>query len=77
MPIGAQSSTHPRAGAERHSEELARSQIERIAFASCNPVTFARDAAILCGTGFKIEWIDVIDQFRWSPHVELVAAFHR
>lgn len=67
----------PRAGAERQTIELAASKIARIAFVSCNPVTFARDAAILCGSGFKIAWLDVVDQFRWSSHVEMVAAFER
>ena len=67
----------PRAGASAQTQELARSRISRIAFVSCNPTTFARDAAILIGAGFRMNWLDVVDQFRWSPHVELVAAFER
>lgn len=67
----------PRAGAERQVGALAESKVTRIAFVSCNPVTFARDAAILAGAGFSIAWVDVVDQFRWSAHVELVAAFRR
>lgn len=65
----------PRAGAKAQCEALANSAPPRIAFVSCNPVTFARDAKILCDAGFAIDWIQVVDQFRWSPHVELVAQF--
>ncbi|EAU48254.1 class I SAM-dependent RNA methyltransferase [Salipiger bermudensis] len=65
----------PRAGAEAQVAELARAGIPRIAFVSCNPVTFARDAAALDAAGYVIDWLQVVDQFRWSTHVELVAAF--
>ena len=65
----------PRAGAEAQVTELARAGIGRIAFVSCNPVTFARDARILLSEGFSLDWIQVVDQFRWSSHVELAAAF--
>ena len=66
----------PRAGAEAQTRELAKAQLPRIAFVSCNPVTFARDAEILTTVGYGIEWIDVVDQFRWSSHVELAAKFN-
>ncbi len=67
----------PRAGAERQVEALAASEIPHVAMVSCNPVTFARDAARLVQAGFGIAWMDVVDQFRWSSHVEIVAAFTR
>lgn len=67
----------PRAGAEAQTRELARSRVPVIAAVSCNPVTFARDARILTDAGWRIDWLQVIDQFRWSPHVELVARFAR
>ena len=67
----------PRAGAEAQIATLARSTIGRVAMVSCNPVTFARDAEVLIDAGFEIEWLDVVDQFRWSVHVELVALFTR
>lgn len=67
----------PRAGAEAQVAEICQSDIQRIAFVSCNPVTFARDAALLTNAGYKMEWLDVVDQFRWSTHVELVALFAR
>ncbi|MEP1612928.1 MAG: class I SAM-dependent RNA methyltransferase [Roseobacter sp.] len=63
----------PRAGAEAQIAELARSSVPVIAYVSCNPVTFARDAAVLCAAGYHLEWIQVVDQFRWSAHVELAA----
>ena len=65
----------PRAGAEAQVAELARAGIPRIAFVSCNPVTFARDAAALDAAGYVMDWLQVVDQFRWSTHVELVASF--
>lgn len=65
----------PRAGAEAQTIELAKAQIPIIAAVSCNPVTFARDAAILTEAGYTLDWVQPVDQFRWSPHVELAARF--
>ncbi len=67
----------PRAGAEAQIETLAASEVKIIAMVSCNPVTFARDARTLVDAGFAMPWIQVVDQFRWSPHVEVVASFTR
>jgi 23S rRNA (uracil1939-C5)-methyltransferase len=67
----------PRAGAEAQIETLAKSDIKTIAMVSCNPVTFARDAKTLVDAGFAMPWAQVVDQFRWSPHVEVVAPFTR
>jgi 23S rRNA (uracil1939-C5)-methyltransferase len=44
---------------------------------SCNPATFARDARTLIDTGFALERVLPVDQFLWSPHVELVGVFQR
>ena len=63
----------PRAGAEAQVMELARARVRRIAMVSCNPVTFARDTAILIRAGYNLGAVQVVDQFRWSPHVEVVA----
>ncbi|MHA6324474.1 class I SAM-dependent RNA methyltransferase [Roseivivax sp. CAU 1753] len=65
----------PRAGAEAQIAELATARIPRIAHVSCNPVTFARDAATLVAAGYRLDWLQVVDQFRWSTHIELVASF--
>jgi 23S rRNA (uracil1939-C5)-methyltransferase len=67
----------PRAGAEAQIATLAESEIKTVAMVSCNPVSFARDAGMLVDAGFVMPWIQVVDQFRWSPHVEVVAAFTR
>jgi 23S rRNA (uracil1939-C5)-methyltransferase len=65
----------PRAGAEAQSHTLAKSKVPVIAYVSCNPATFARDARILIAGGYKLDWIQVVDQFRWSAHVETAARF--
>lgn len=67
----------PRAGAEAQVHQLAASQIPTIAMVSCNPVTFARDAKTLTQAGFALNSVEVVDQFRWSPHIELVGCFTR
>ena len=67
----------PRAGAEAQVAELAKADVAKIAMVSCNPVTFARDAATLIAGGYTMQWVDVVDQFRWSSHIELAAAFTR
>jgi 23S rRNA (uracil1939-C5)-methyltransferase len=67
----------PRAGAEAQTDRLAHSKVPVIAAVSCNPVTFARDARSLAKGGYRLDWVQVIDQFRWSTHVELVARFQR
>jgi 23S rRNA (uracil1939-C5)-methyltransferase len=67
----------PRAGAKEQSALLARSSVPRIAFVSCNPATFARDAKTLIEGGYRLDWVKPVGQFRWSTHVELVGAFTR
>lgn len=65
----------PRAGALEQTKILAQSKIKKISFVSCNPATFARDAKILINGGYTLDWVQIVDQFRWSAHVELVAQF--
>jgi 23S rRNA (uracil1939-C5)-methyltransferase len=67
----------PRQGAEAQAQELARSKVPAIAAVSCNPATFARDARILLAGGYKMTAATPIDQFRYSPHVEIAARFER
>lgn len=67
----------PRAGARAQTEAIAASRLSRLAAVSCNPVTFARDARLLAAAGFRLDRVQVVDQFRWSTHVELAAAFVR
>ena len=65
----------PRAGAEAQVRALAEARMPVIAAVSCNPVTFARDARHLLAAGYRMGPVTVVDQFRWSPHVEVVAGF--
>ena len=65
----------PRAGAQAQTAALAAAGVPVIASVSCNPVSFARDAQVLVAAGYRLDWIHVVDQFRWSPHIELVARF--
>jgi 23S rRNA (uracil1939-C5)-methyltransferase len=67
----------PRAGAAEQAAELARSAVARVIGVSCNPATFARDARTLLDAGFRLERLLPVDQFLWSPHVELVGVFQR
>jgi 23S rRNA (uracil1939-C5)-methyltransferase len=66
----------PRAGASRQAEALAASAIETVVAISCNPATFARDAAKLVG-GYRLERVTPVDQFVWTPHLELAGVFRR
>lgn len=67
----------PRAGAEAQVKELAGAATPVLVAVSCNPATFARDARILVDGGYRLGSVQVIDQFTFSHHVELVAAFSR
>ncbi|MBB5571675.1 MULTISPECIES: class I SAM-dependent RNA methyltransferase [Rhizobium] len=67
----------PRAGAEFQSKELARSTVKKIVAVSCNPLTLARDLALLVESGYRITKVTPIDQFLWSSHVEVVAALEK
>lgn len=67
----------PRAGAREQAAQLARSRAARIAYVSCNPSSFARDAKIICEGGYRLDWVQPVGQFTWSTHVELAAAFSR
>jgi 23S rRNA (uracil1939-C5)-methyltransferase len=67
----------PRQGAQAQVQQLAASKIAVVVAVSCNVATFARDARILIDGGYKIEGVTPVDQFRHTPHVELVARFKR
>ena len=67
----------PRQGAEAQARHLAASKIPVVVAVSCNVATFARDARILIDGGYRIESVTPVDQFRHTPHVELVARFKR
>lgn len=67
----------PRAGAREQAEQLAAATTPVIAYVSCNPSTFARDAETLCKGGYRLDWVQPVGQFRWSTHTELAARFSR
>jgi 23S rRNA (uracil1939-C5)-methyltransferase len=67
----------PRQGAQAQVTQLAASKIAVVVAVSCNVATFARDARILIDSGYSIEGVTPVDQFRHTPHVELVARFKR
>ena len=67
----------PRAGAEAQARDLARSEVKTVIAVSCEPRTFARDAAILVAGGYRLERVTPVDQFAWSSHVEIVGVFRR
>ncbi|WP_066819943.1 class I SAM-dependent RNA methyltransferase [Sphingomonas mali] len=67
----------PRAGARDQAAGLALATTPVIAYVSCNPSSFARDAQMICEGGYRLDWIQPVGQFRWSTHVELAARFSR
>lgn len=67
----------PRAGCAEQAREMSTCKVKRLVGVSCNPATFARDARVLCDGGYRLESVQVVDQFTWSAHVELVAVFTR
>ena len=67
----------PRAGAEAQARQLARSKVPRLAYVSCDANSFARDTRILLDGGYRIGPVTPVDQFLWSSHIELCAAFQR
>lgn len=67
----------PRAGAEEQVKQIAVSAVPAVAYVSCNPASFARDAKLLVAGGYRLDWVRPVGQFRWSTHVELAARFSR
>jgi 23S rRNA (uracil1939-C5)-methyltransferase len=67
----------PRQGAEAQARELAASIVPVVVAVSCNPTTFARDACILVGGGYRLARVTPVDQFLYSAHVEVVACFKK
>jgi len=67
----------PRAGAREQAGQIAASKVPAVAYVSCNPSSFARDAKTLVEGGYTLESVQPVGQFRWSTHVELVGVFRR
>ena len=67
----------PRAGAREQVQAIAKSDLARVGYVSCNPSSWARDAKTLVDAGFRLEKLRPVGQFRWSTHVELTSLFVR
>jgi 23S rRNA (uracil1939-C5)-methyltransferase len=67
----------PRGGAEPQARAIAASEVPLVVYVSCYARSFARDAALLCEGGYQLKRVDAIDQFRFSPHIEIVGIFRR
>lgn len=67
----------PRAGAQAQALELARSKVGTVIAVSCEPASFARDAATLVAGGYELARVTPVDQFRYAAHVEMVGVFRR
>jgi 23S rRNA (uracil1939-C5)-methyltransferase len=67
----------PRAGASAQADMLAKSEVPKLVAVSCNPGTLARDLRILVDGGYRIGRVVPVDQFLFSPHIELVAGLSR
>lgn len=67
----------PRAGAREQISQLALSDVQRIAYISCNPSSWARDGRMLVEGGYRLVELRPVGQFRWSTHVELASLFVR
>jgi len=67
----------PRAGAREQVERIADSAVPRVVYISCNPSSWARDAALLVDAGYRLAELRPVGQFRWSTHVELASLFVR
>ena len=67
----------PRAGAQAQALEIAKGQAARVIGVSCNPVSFARDAALLRAGGYSLVQVTPVDQFVYGAHIELVGTFTR
>ena len=65
----------PRAGAKEQVARIAESTVARVAYISCNPSSWARDAAALIAGGYRLAELRPVGQFRWSTHVELASLF--
>jgi 23S rRNA (uracil1939-C5)-methyltransferase len=67
----------PRQGADAQARQIAASALTRVVAVSCDPGTFARDAATLVQGGFTLDRLIAVDQFKWTAHVEIAALFTR
>jgi 23S rRNA (uracil1939-C5)-methyltransferase len=65
----------PRGGCPEQAQAMASARVRTLVGVSCNPATFARDARILCEGGYRLQSLQIVDQFLWSHHVEMIGVF--
>ena len=67
----------PRAGAKHQMAEILQSDLKKLVMISCNPITFARDVQCLTDAGYKMGAVTPVDQFLYSPHLEIISVFEK
>jgi 23S rRNA (uracil1939-C5)-methyltransferase len=67
----------PRAGALAQARALAEARVPKLVAVSCNPGTLARDLRLLVDGGYRLARVVPVDQFLFSPHIEIVAHLER
>ena len=68
----------PRAGFHPKAlHALITLQARRVVYVSCNPTTLARDLGELVRGGYRLEWVQPVDMFPHTPHIEAVARLER
>ncbi|NMH60434.1 23S rRNA (uracil(1939)-C(5))-methyltransferase RlmD [Alteromonas ponticola] len=64
-----------REGALEVCRAVGLAQVNKILYVSCNPTTFARDAALLLAQGYRMEKVSLLEMFPYTRHLELMALF--
>ena len=68
----------PRKGCEETLlETMVKMQPDKIVYVSCDSATLARDLKYLCGEGYELKKVQVVDQFPNTVHVETVCLLQR
>ena len=65
----------PRSGAQLQFLNIAESKVETVVSISCDLDSFVRDSKILIENNYILKWVQPIDQFLYSPHLEIVGFF--
>jgi 23S rRNA (uracil1939-C5)-methyltransferase len=66
-----------RAGAQEIMASVARLKPQKVLYVSCEPLTLARDSAILIAKGYRLKKIALMDMFAHTRHVEVMVLFEK